>query len=74
MTEKELSHSRLLTVAEVAERLSLKPATIRKMILQRRIDVIRPSIRAVRIPESAVRRILGKGYTEAIPGANEGQP
>lgn len=54
---------RLLTVQEVAERLALKIATIRRMILERRIATVRPSVRAVRIPESEVRRIIESGYT-----------
>ena len=57
---------KLLTVSEVAERLGLKEATIRRMILQRRIDTIRPSVRAVRIPESAIKAILEKGYRPAV--------
>jgi excisionase family DNA binding protein len=58
--------SRLLTISEVAARLRLKPSTIRKMVLERKIDVIRPSVRAVRIPESAVTRILERGFRPAI--------
>ena len=34
---------RLLTVKECAERLCLKESTIRRMILQRRIETVRPS-------------------------------
>jgi excisionase family DNA binding protein len=57
---------KLLTVREVADRLGLKEATIRRMILQRRIDTVRPSVRAVRVPESAIRAILEKGYRPAL--------
>jgi excisionase family DNA binding protein len=57
----------LLTVEEVAARLGLRVSTIRRMILERRIDTVRPSVRAVRIPESAIRRILEKGFTPSIP-------
>jgi excisionase family DNA binding protein len=57
---------KLLTVLEVAERLALKPATIRRMILTRRIETVRPSVRAVRVPESAVRRIIERGYRPAV--------
>jgi excisionase family DNA binding protein len=57
---------RLLTVPVVAERLGLKESTIRRMILERRIDVVRPSTRAVRIPESAVDRIVQQGYRRAL--------
>ena len=62
---------KLLTVAEVAARLGLKEATVRRMILQRRIDTVRPSIRAVRVPESAIKRILERGYRPAV--LEEGQ-
>ncbi len=58
---------RLLTVEETALRLGLKPATIRRMIFQRRIDTVRPSVRAVRVPESAIRKILEQGYRPAVP-------
>jgi excisionase family DNA binding protein len=63
---------RLLTVEETALRLGLKPATIRRMIFQRRIDTVRPSLRAVRVPESAVRRILEQGYRPAVPTQGKG--
>lgn len=57
---------KLLTVKEVADRLALKVATIRRMILERRIATVRPSVRAVRIPESEVRRMIEAGYTPRI--------
>ena len=60
-------NDRLLTVNQVAEHLGLKESTIRRMILQRRIDTVRPSVRAVRVPESAVRRILEHGFRPALP-------
>ena len=62
MTEK------LLTVSMVAERLCLRESTVRKMILQRRIDVVRPSRRAVRVPEGAVATILKRGFRPAVSG------
>ena len=61
-----MKDARLLTIPEVAIRLGLKPSTIRKMVLNRTIDVIRPSVRAVRIPESAVTRILERGFRPAV--------
>jgi excisionase family DNA binding protein len=64
---------RLLTVPMVAERLCLRESTVRKMILQRRIDVVRPSVRAVRVPESAIERILKEGYRPAVKGSAEGE-
>jgi excisionase family DNA binding protein len=58
--------NKLLTVSEAAERLGLKESTVRRMILQRRIDTVRPSVRAVRIPESAIKAILERGYRPAV--------
>ncbi|MCA9470397.1 MAG: excisionase family DNA-binding protein [Nitrospira sp.] len=57
---------RLLTVPEAAERLCLKQSTIRRLILERRIDTVRPSRRSVRIPERAVLEILKRGYQRAL--------
>ncbi len=65
-------NDKLLTVMEAAMRLGLKESTIRRMILERRIDTIRPSIRAVRVPESAIRTILEKGYRPALPAQGKG--
>jgi excisionase family DNA binding protein len=58
--------ARLLTIGEAASRLGLKPSTVRKMVLERRIDVIRPGVRAVRIPESAINRIIERGFRPAV--------
>lgn len=59
-------NDRPLRVDEAAERLGLKPSTVRKMILQRTIDVIRPTVRTVRIPESTVEKILERGFRAAV--------
>ncbi len=56
---------RLLRVDEVAERLGLKPSTIRKMIWRREIPVVRPTKRAVRIREEDVAAIIRLGLTQA---------
>ncbi len=61
-----MREDQLLTVDEAAQRLCLKPATIRRMILQRRIDTVRPSARAVRVPESTSKKILEQGFRPAI--------
>lgn len=63
---KDMLEERMLTVEETALRLGLKPATIRRMIFQRRIDTVRPSVRAVRVPESAIKKILEQGYRPAV--------
>jgi len=54
-------HSRkLLRAEEVAEILSLKVATIRRMILERRIETVKLG-RSVRIPLSVVERLIEAG-------------
>ena len=60
-----MMNDRLLSVPQVAERLGLKESTIRRMILERRIDTVRPAIRAVRVPESAIKKIVRRGYRAA---------
>ena len=47
-------------------KLGLKPSTIRKMIMQRRIEVFRPTPRSVRISERTIEAILAKGFRPAI--------
>ena len=56
---------RLLRVPEAAIKLGLRESTIRRMILEMRIDVIRIG-KAVRIPESAVDKILARGFRPAV--------
>ena len=67
----------LLTVPDVANRLALKESTIRKMIFQRRIPIVKIG-RAVRIPIEEVERIIVDGYqptlTRHVPGLlNDGK-
>jgi excisionase family DNA binding protein len=50
----------LLTVAQAAERLQLKEATIRRMILEKRIVYVKIS-RSVRIPEDELERLIKEG-------------
>ena len=64
--------TKLLTVEEVADRLGLKAATIRRRILERKIDYVKNG-RSVRIPIEAVERIIATGYRPAIP-EGEGSP
>ena len=58
--------SQLLTVEEVAGRLGVKVATIRRRILERKIDYVKNG-RTVRIPVETVERIIDQGYRPAIP-------
>ncbi len=50
----------LLTVPQAAERLGLRPATVRSWILFRKIERVRLSPRAVRIAESELSRIIAE--------------
>ena len=68
---KQQEFGRLLTVEEAAEVLGLRVSTIRRMILERRVDTVRPSKRSVRIPEAAIDRILQTGFRPAVPELNE---
>jgi excisionase family DNA binding protein len=62
---------KLLTVPQAAERLSLKASTIRRWILTRKIDVVRPGARAVRVPESAITAIIERGFRPAVHSAGQ---
>lgn len=62
----------LLTVLQAADALALKPATIRKMILQRRLPVVRIG-RSVRIKEADVEGIIRQGYRGRVE-LNDQQP
>ncbi len=55
----------LLTVTEAAERLALKPATVRKMLYQRRLPRVRVGRRAVRARESDVEALIRLGFEPA---------
>ena len=56
---------KLLRAEQVAERLGLKVATIRKMIYRREIPVVRPTRRAVRVREEDVEALIRVGLTPA---------
>jgi excisionase family DNA binding protein len=57
----------LLTVQETAERLGLKPATIRAWLLRRKLPRVNCG-RAVRIPADAVERFV---TANTIPAKEE---
>lgn len=57
---------KLLTCEEAAQALGLRVSTIRQMIRRRTIDTVRPSARAVRIPESSIRHILEQGFRPSV--------
>jgi excisionase family DNA binding protein len=53
---------KLLRIEEVADRLSLKPSTIRKLIWSGQIPAVRPTKRAVRVSEEVVDALTRLGY------------
>lgn len=57
---------RLLRVEEVAQRLGVRQSTIRRMILERKIDYVKLG-RAVRITDKAVDQKIAQGWREAVP-------
>jgi excisionase family DNA binding protein len=66
MTDEPVKPDPLLEVREVARKLGLRESTIRRLILEKKIAVYRPSARAVRISEKTIQEILSKGYTPAV--------
>ena len=58
--------TKLLTVQETAARLGLKVSTIRRRILERKIDYVKNG-RAVRIPIEAVEKVIKVGYRSEVP-------
>ena len=57
--------SQLLSVFQVADRLALKSATIRKLIYQRRLPIVRIG-RAVRVKETDVELLIVEGYRKVV--------
>jgi excisionase family DNA binding protein len=55
--------AKLYRVEDAASLLGLQPSTLRKMIFERRITVVRPTARAVRIPETELARIQREGLS-----------
>ncbi len=56
---------RLLRVDEVADRLGLRPSTIRKLIYRSELPIVRPTKRAVRVREEDVEALIRMGYQPA---------
>jgi excisionase family DNA binding protein len=59
--------SRLLTVDQAAERLGLKPSTIRAWILRRKLGFTKIGAKAIRVPEAEVDRLAEAGFVPASP-------
>ena len=60
--------SRLLKTADVAERLAVSPATIRKWIFAGRLPTVHVG-RAVRVREEDIEALVRMGYTPVRRGA-----
>jgi excisionase family DNA binding protein len=56
----------LLTLEQAAERLGLKPVTVRMWASARKIARVKLG-RAVRIPESEIAKIIERGLIPALP-------
>ncbi len=56
----------LRSVGEVARRLGVKEATVRRWVFLRRITYVKVGS-AVRIPEMEIRRIIAEGTKERLP-------
>ena len=57
--------SQLLRVFQAADRLAMKPATIRKLIYQRRLPIVRIG-RSVRVKDTDVELLISEGYRKAL--------
>ena len=54
MTQTESQPTRLLDIAEAAQRLGLHHRTLRRVVSEGRIQIVRPSPRRIMISESAI--------------------
>ena len=57
--------TQLVTVNEFAELVALKPATIRRKILERRIAFVKIG-RAVRLPIEEAQRLIRDGFRPVV--------
>jgi excisionase family DNA binding protein len=57
--------TQLLTVPQVASRLGLQPATVRRMLQRGVLARVRPTKRAVRVREQDLEALILRGYQPA---------
>jgi excisionase family DNA binding protein len=62
------TRSKLLTITEAAEQLSVRPKTLRAWIGAKRVTVVRPGGWSIRIPTSEIERIVAEGTVAAVEG------
>jgi excisionase family DNA binding protein len=60
-------NARLISVKEAAQRLAVRPGTVRLWIRLRRLPSIRVGARAIRVPADAIEAIIERGYSPAKP-------
>jgi excisionase family DNA binding protein len=58
-------NTKLVSVREAAERLAVRPGTLRLWIRLRRVPCVRVGERALRIPASAVEELIERGFVPA---------
>jgi excisionase family DNA binding protein len=56
----------LQTIDEAAQRLRLKPQTVRRWVFLRKVDYVKVG-GAVRIPKSEIERVISEGTVQRIP-------
>jgi excisionase family DNA binding protein len=61
--------TQLLTVVEVAARLGLRAATVRKMLSRGNLPRVRPTKRAVRVREVDVETLIQRGLQNFPAGS-----
>jgi len=60
-------NTKLISVKEAAERLAVRPGTVRLWIRLRRLPSVRVGLRAIRVPADAVEALIEYGYLPAKP-------
>ncbi len=65
---------RLLRIDEAADRLALKPRTVRKLIRLGKLPAVRPTVRAVRVREDDVEALIRLGYESLVRGQGRPRP
>ena len=63
----EKKTANLMRVPQAAARLAVRESTIRKMIFEKRLPVVRIG-RTVTIPEDAIEKMISDGYSAALSG------
>lgn len=57
--------TKLLRIPQVAERLAVKESTVRKMVFERRLPIVKIG-RVVAIPEDCIEKMIRDGYQAAL--------